>query len=376
MREKEQGGFSSHACLTTLPCTRAPSPSPLAPRLALPLPAAGGFSILEILVAATVLILVMGIIFSITVQTSGVWKTSMERITAFQDARTSFDTITRHLAQAMLNTYWDYDNPNQPTRYTRQSELHFVTGPAGELLDQPQHSPGHAVFFVAPSGYSSNPDYAGLRDLLNGHGYFVEFNDDSERIPDFLPAQNPRHRYRLMEFRAPTESLHIYNLDEDAETSGDWFRTPILDTNGAGRPVHVIAENIILFAALPKLSPREDPPDGESEWAGVNLAPGFRYDSRNPDATYATGIVSGNTHHQLPPLVDLVMIAIDEISAARLAEQYDSEPPPLIPPNTFTNAARLEQDLAAVVENLAALNINYRIFSHQVSLRGAKWSHD
>ena len=87
---------------------------------------AAGFTILEVLVATTVLMLLMVVLFGIFSGVTSAWTRSTQRIDAFQSARVAFDRVTRMLSQATLNVYWDYDNPNQPTVYRRQSELAFA----------------------------------------------------------------------------------------------------------------------------------------------------------------------------------------------------------------------------------------------------------
>ena len=80
-----------------------------------------GFTILELLVATAVLSLILVVMLSLITQTSSVWRSSSARIEAFQSARRGFENLTRSLEQATLNTYWDYDNPSNPTIYRRKS---------------------------------------------------------------------------------------------------------------------------------------------------------------------------------------------------------------------------------------------------------------
>ncbi len=79
-------------------------------------------------------------------------------------------------------------------------------------------------------------------------------------------------------------------------------------TRRGGAVHHVLAENIVALVFIPKLPPKED------ETGGL-LAPNYSYDStvNKPDEPNI------NPKNQLPPVVGVVMVAIDEESAAKLA---------------------------------------------------------
>src|SRR5690606_27557714 len=104
-------------------------------------------------------------------------------------------------------------------------ELHFISGPTNALLDP--NSPaggvrtGHAIFFQAPLGSTllaanGNPQYGPLQNLTNGVGYGVAIlTNEQARTPLLKGLPNhskPSRRYRLMEFRQPTENLRIFSL--------------------------------------------------------------------------------------------------------------------------------------------------------------------
>src|SRR5690606_10668269 len=126
--------------------------------------------------------------------------------------RNAFTAITRQLSQATLNTYYDYlldPDTGIPTRYIRQSDLHFVAGK--DLIANQQT---HAVFFQAPLGYTTAAPYSDMDTLLNASGFFLMRGTDQER-PAFLntlPNSPPDNvRFRLMQFLQPAENLSIYN---------------------------------------------------------------------------------------------------------------------------------------------------------------------
>jgi uncharacterized protein (TIGR02599 family) len=318
----------------------------------------------------------------------------------FQDARVAFEAMTRRLAQASLNTYWDYDNPTQPTRYVRAAELRFRSGPmktltGGTGLGGPQ--PSHGVFFQAPLGLVDplkSPSLIPLDHLINTWGYFLEIGSDADKLPTFLQKHvDPRSRYRLMELMQPSEKLGIYTPAAQNPISTTWFAQFIKSTD---RPVRVLAENIVALVVLPRLSVAD-----EALWKkqkGSKTAPilavDYKYDSSNPaNPNKADPLL--NTINQLPPVVQVVMVAIDEPSARRLEDLYGSNADKFLGINyspieagqyqgqsLFTDPASLDDnastgkagDLTKIQDLLVSRKLSYRIFSTNVIIRGAKWS--
>ena len=188
-----------------------------------------GFTILELLVSIAVVSVLLVVLASVSGHVQKVYRSSMGKAEQFREARTAFEAITSRLAQAALNTYWDYDNPNNPTRYMRQSELRFQSGNAPALLGN-TYPPSHAIFFQAPLGLTTNSTaYGGLDNLLNTWGYFIEFGDDSNIRPGFLDTSGvaKRPRFRLMELSLPTENLAL----PGNSTTSTWFSTAATDTS-------------------------------------------------------------------------------------------------------------------------------------------------
>lgn len=326
-----------------------------------------GFTLIEVLVAISVLLLLMVLMVQITSATSRSWQHTRGQIEAFQESRTAYETMTRKIRQATLNTYYDYDNFNSPTKYQRASELHFLCSPTSNgfvsSLFSSLSAPTHSIFFQAPIGFSNGDSYRSMETLLNSCGYYVAFSNDDDYRPAFIPSIFRRWRYRLKEWQAPAENLTIYTKTSGATSydSASWID---LSTNS-----RVLAENVIALVVLPKLASDEDP-------TGATLSPDYFYDSR----TLKTSDLSRN---QLPPLVQVVMVAIDEKSALRLAEKYGTQPPPLVPSTLFRSSSDLTSDLDRLEKILTAapgneanntIPLNYVIFNSQISIRGAKWS--
>lgn len=292
--------------------------------------------------------------YSIIGSISSAWKSHKARLSAFEGARVAFELLTSRLSQATLNTYWDYDDPARPTRYLRQSELHFVMGRGEDLLPASLTGVvGDAVFFVAPLGFTGDAQFRPLAKMLNACGFFVRFSDEGDR-PTFLSGRIPeRYRYRLFQFLQPGESLGVY-----ANTVGaDWFADTVADH---AFPMVDNVIGLVLRATYPTAS-------GERTDYGYDS----RDDGNNP----------GNpppNFHQLPPSIRVVMVVIDEDSARRLAAAYGSSAPPImpVPASRFTDPSAFEGDLEAWEEQLKNFNpkVDYRVLTADIPLRGAKWS--
>ncbi len=336
-----------------------------------------GFTLIEILVAIAVLSILMVLVFSVIEDTSRIWRRSTAKIEAFQDARNAFQLITRTLSQATLNVYYDYYDSGgnsmaayqrdgnsgaltsfRPAHYGRQSELSFQIGPNDGFSIPNAPDLGQAIFFQAPvSQTSDGPNYGGMSSLLNACGYFVQFDRAENALK--LPAHvrdtqgDPRYRYRLMQMIAPTEDNTIYGT-----TGPGWYA----DHFGEAE---VASENILALIVLAQYPNATDPSTTDSA---------YEYDSTenvgtNPQPAQA---------NQLPPVVLVTMVAIDETSAQRLAGTSSSEPSQISQAfaGKFTTPSQYEDDLDAlkVALNNVTPPIEYRVFSSAVPIRASKWS--
>ncbi len=346
-----------------------------------------GFTILELLVAVAVLAMVGVLLLSIMSQTSQAVRTANDRVESFQSAREGFDAITRQLSQATLNTYYDYynasrqprtpDNSNTfvPERYGRQSDLHFVSG--NDLVPNGWQPVTQSVFFQSPMGYSINGNSQGLENLLNACGFFVAFtSDDSERPATLESGRISSHsRFRLFRISQPAESLTVY---KDPSTSKNWFESPLAlsagnPTTARANGIYPVADNVIALAIWPKLPPAQE----DYNSTGNRLAPNYNYDSRTP---WGGGNQPAQMH-QLPPLVEVAMVTIDETSANRLLNGVNSAAgaQSALGVNlsgkfqTATTSA-IEQDIRELEQQLASKGVKCRVFRATVPLRSSKWS--
>jgi len=393
-----------------------------------------GFTIVELLVSTALIAMIMLLLLSTVDHTNQVWQRTTTKATQFQSARNAFESMTRRLSQATLNTYWrvyDAQASNFTAEYSfrRHSELQFMSGPSVKIFSSPPISnlnpdpesayPTHAVFFQAPIGYTERPDtgsesslreYRSLDSMLMSCGYFVEFGDDPDR-PQFLKDIGfpPRFRSRLVELSVPAERLTIFQRPKGDPKSNidpiiiDLDEKPYVGMVGATRRAdsgwirpawtkealrrragasgvsrfnygRSMADNVVALIILPKLATK----DRGSNPDRLDLAPDFEYDSwRILRADQKIGAANATRDNLLPPIVQVTLVAIDEASAVRL--NADAENPPKWTEGLF-KTVRDEPHLLEQMADLEARlkadprKISYRIFSTDVVIRGSKWS--
>lgn len=331
------------------------------------------FSLIELLTATAILMLLLGVIFLAVSETGKIWQRSRDKMGAFEEARSAFETLTRTLGQATLNTYYEYfdtsgfpaSNPafsGTPARYGRQSDLHFLVGKSQAPLVAGQTT--HAVFFQAPLG-ETGKDYEALGTLLNACGYFVRFGDDGSTSslsgrPSFLDTAIPaQYRYRLFSLSQPAEDLSIFK-----SPGKQWFTDPLAQSPPQ---VRVLAENVVALVILPKEADSVEASIPEAQRIGA----GYAYDSR----TAWSGTVQPASMNQLCPVIQLAMVVIDETSARRL-QGVSTSPPNLgfSYDGLFSDASKMEDDLQTVASGLSSQRIGYRIFRTEIPLRSARWT--
>jgi len=331
------------------------------------------FSLLELLVAMAILSMLVVLVASMIGSIQDVWKRTSARSEQFRSARQGLETIQARLSQATLNPYWSVASNATGLRYERQSELRFLCGQTPAILSGVSPLPltinGTAIFFQAPTGFFSN-SAMNLESALNTWGYYVEYGSDSDYRPPFLSSSSvpAKNRFRLIEFLDPSDNLEVFKKTSGAPTyfGKEWFTDPLSKTNNR----RVLAENIVALVALPRLSSAEDRSVGQ-----VGLSPLFSYDSISTNGipiTGADGILRNQTNtHQLPPIVDLAVVAISESTASRT--NWGSTPP-FDMTGLFQDATRMESDLLKLQSNIAASGVSARIFRTSVPISAAKWS--
>ncbi len=319
------------------------------------------FTLVEMLVAMATFAILLVILFAIITQMANVMRQSTRQIDAFQSARIGFDVLTHSLGQATLNPYLDYDSSTSPTNYLRKSDLDFVIGPSGSANFYGAVSAfpgtvqtGQAVFFQAPLDYVTNiGSDGGLESLLNTAGYYVSFTTNSGIPPHVKSASNP-YRYRLMQMLVPTETNSIY---QPGGTNDDWFADPSFQNY-----IVSVADNVIALIIRPQ-DPSANPP--------ADITTDYSYDSSSNATLYPQPV----TANQLPPLLQVTMVAIDEATAKRL-DSGSTQPAAISSAlnGKFQISANFQTDLAQLEQQLTAAHIPYKVFSSNVPIRESKWT--
>jgi uncharacterized protein (TIGR02599 family) len=164
----------------------------------------------------------------------------------------------------------------------------------------------------------------------------------------------------------------------------DWYKPAV---NQTSPPCRVLAENIVALIITPRLS-KQDEQNLPSSLQSPNpdysaLAPNYSYDSSlamNSGQSMSTPFTDPKS--QLPPVVQVTLVAIDEASADRLNLTASSGDIFGLG-GKFNATINYSNDLfikpgassSASLENtLVARKVNYRIFTTSVAIRAAKWS--
>lgn len=375
-----------------------------------------GFTILEILVAVSIFAVALVAIVQAMNTVQDVWQDTRARTNEFREARAAMEALTSRISQATLDTRWVMPAPGNspvgqqaPLTMLPESDLHFVCGPSDTLLDSFAAATGHAIFFQAPLGYEGpkasrkpcTPEYETLPETLCAWGYFIEFGDDHERLPQFL--KNPptgakstpprRNRFRLMEFRQPAHELRLFEMTpgQDAkpvlpDLTGqrqlyEWFNEPLQESKSdlARRRSTVVAENILAVILSPRApTEREAASRGQREKEDFDIAEEYLYDSRRHQWDTGSG-EAARSRHRLPPAVDIMLIALDEADFAKLTESEANQLGTQLREavkGRFRRAQQFENDLGAIEGDLNRRKMRYRVLRTTVAIPGGRWSTD
>lgn len=344
-----------------------------------------GVTLIEILVALSILVIVMLAITAAMGTMQNLWVRVRGKADAFRNTRIALDTMVQRVNQATLNSRWE-PNTDVATMVAepqvRASDLHFVSGPAATLLSDGTRYIGHAMFFQGPYGEPASDDvqqtpltYDQLSHTLCGWGYFVEFGSDASERPSFLSDVQdrfpPRRRFRLWEFRQPAQDLSLFEMgtqtppkpkiDEAAshEQIYEWFIQPLRESDPRRRHASVVAENILALIVTPF-----DPARVESG-NQYRQAPDGHFDSRRHQ--WEPGTDAGKlSRNRLPPALRLSVVALSEDSWMRMTEgELESAATRLRSEisNRFTQPGNVEQDIDALTATLNQMKIGYRIIT-------------
>ncbi|MEX2580627.1 MAG: Verru_Chthon cassette protein C [Verrucomicrobiales bacterium] len=340
-----------------------------------------GFSLIELLVAMGILSVLMLMLTILLDQVQKSWSFAENRIGQFREARVAFDLITKNIGQASLNTYWDLKDEDEDglvDGYFKTSELHFISLNEGQTRQQlprgsSQEPVGHAVFFQAPLGFSTN--YRNLNSLFNGRGYFVAFGHDRAFKPSFVKSED-RYRFRLMEFRPPAEANQIFEDGQRERSENrpqeftEWYKQAMnIGVGDFESHLNPLAENIVTLVVSPRDSLDSVGRSRRETYSAI--ASKYAYDSNGSSESYENPEDFEKFTQQVPPLLRATMVAIDETAAVRL--ESGGTMPEVLPPNLFSNTSQYDKDLETLAEFMNEKNINYKVFSSIVMMRSSKW---
>jgi uncharacterized protein (TIGR02599 family) len=363
---------------------------------------AQGFTLVELLLSLAILAILIVMLTEMVGQTTRAMNLATARVSEFREARAALDSISYTLSQTEMDAYWAYkrDSSGNPTSYTRACDQHFILGVASSLLTSGSEV-GQAMFFQAPLGYAgiltdskTNSGTAALgterlNDLLNCWGYYVQYNSDNPERPGFLSSttspQNPeRKRFRLMQYAQPAESSILYstsfalNKQTSRTNALQWYQ------NDLAKYSHPIAENILAIILVPYATTVNVTGTSGTATAGysnLQFAPDaqYSYDSREFQWSSTTSAQTQSRQHQLPAMVQVLLIAADEASYDRFVAKSGNNPDKaadsvrLVLRGKFTNYTQYKADLQTVQTGLTALNLHYQVLNTTIALKAAKW---
>jgi uncharacterized protein (TIGR02599 family) len=339
------------------------------------------FTLIEVLLSMVILAGIMLIVTQVIGSAQRSWKAASSRVSQFREARTAFDAVSRGLRQAALPTYrdWDYTGSGQsypnaltdvPLYIRSYADFGFVAGKAADILQGASSDkfPGHAVAFIAPLGKTNQDIFQKLPSLPNVRGFFVKFGSDTDYLPRALSGRlQPKSRYRLYEYRPPAEKPSDQGQASDSLATDFW--TTIKPN---GDDLVPIAENIVTlvfglsFAADKTMT---ETPDLASPATSSSSKLPFVAEYNSFKAAQALGTVP-----QLPHSIEIIMIALDEESATKLAQLNGSSPPPVLSRggSSFKDPANYDRDVRKMTEAMREQHLNYRVFSSIINIPGSK----
>ncbi len=202
-----------------------------------------------------------------------------------------------------------------------------------------------------------------------------------------------------MEFRQPAEVTTIYQYRLEAPATNvalqrqiEWFNSSkfgVADKanedpqgqSGSVRTTRVLADNIIALIISPRLAENDTIAEAGDDAASfrpdfrrpTDIADKYYYNSRSWQEASGDAQVKEFSRHQIPPVLRVTIVAIDEMDAFRYAAQNPDvkEIPKYAPSESqwFVNVAQFPRDIQGLKEGLEAVGIRYRIFTSNIRMR-------
>ena len=357
-------------------------------------PRSPGFTLVELLVSVAIFALLMVVVLNLIGVAQNAVTTQRARSGEFREARAVLERMADAVSGATLHSYWAYGDYNTHRRvdYVRTSDGHFVSGPVGSLLAADHPAPGHGVFFQTLEGQAPGPDGSVVGqpfNLVQCLGFYVDFNSDLEFRPAFLRDATDlypeRRRFRLMEFRLPSEESVIYSSEVDLNNESTprnqamrWFRGPFRNGGSVRDHSIILADNVLGLIIAPRYVVVEMQGGNLSENSTVTTLPArdFLFDSREAQWG-AAGQKAEATMHQLPPALEVTLVVTDESSYSRQASALGEDELAAAVRDAFAGLFAdyndIDDDLQELEERLNELGLNHRLFSTNIGIRGARF---
>ena len=269
-----------------------------------------GWTLIEVLVSTSilaVLVVVMAEGLNTTQRSLLASRSAAERLQVTESATRM---LSQQLSQATLQTRASYDTALN--RVVPASDLHFVCGPAAELMSGVPGVCGDAVFFQRPGNEGS------LQRALYACGFFVQYGGDDAWRPSGFTTVPAQKRFRLLQFHQPAGSLTLFQpssvMGEPSRLSQltsrsdlyQWFDQPINDTARFKSCVSVVAENVL--AMIVQTSPLAQ---------RCHDTRRYQWEAGSTEAALS--------RNQMPDVMEVTLVMVDETGWARLApEQAES----------------------------------------------------
>lgn len=168
-----------------------------------------------------------------------------------------------------------------------------------------------------------------------------------------LGANSNPYRFRLHQVLQPTDAMMVY---KNGASSTSWINDAV--SNSA----RDFAVNIVTLVLVPENPSLTNP-----------LPSGYDYDSHDA--------ANPSYYNQLPPVLEVFMAAIDEVSARKVCAT--SAAPHLGQDTLFKDPGQLEADIASLDSILSAapgnaagnrVPLTHRFFRAKIIIQGAPWS--
>lgn len=304
----------------------------------------GAFTLLELLVAMTMLTLITGMLAVVVSQISKIWRTADAHIQRQMTGRALLQFIVRDLEMAMLQT---------PYPAAKSPNLRFIANLPG-FIPEAILNP-HAIFWQAP--VAMNRSKGDLAEV----GYFVRW--DTTSLPGVAKAQ----LCRFMVDPSDVDHYQIYTSTLDG-LPVQWPEGGIIDRVAPATAAqdhrgwfadHVIALWVRCLdrAGNPILATAD----------GSVLNGGYGYDSEQGYRSPA--LLTPWPTPLLPASVEVVLVTVDARTAMRIATPIVATPTsPMVLWGSEDQAGSLAHFLAGIPPEIRS---GVEVFSTRVSLKNA-----